>query len=267
MITAIVQARMGSTRLPGKIMMKVRDKPLLYYIINQIRHSKKINKLVIATTDTQQDDQIIKFVNLYDVEAFRGNEENVLDRYYQCAKKYDADIIVRITSDCPLIDPQLIDKCITEFENNNFDYFSNINKKEGETWTYHLSGFPMGFAVEVFTFDALEQAWKNAKKPSEKEHVTQFILNNPKLFRIGNIENYKDYSNIRLTVDHQIDFDLIKIVIEYFPEGEIFNIEKIMTFFNKNPHLQSLNSHLKFNEGFLKSLEKDETEKYNSINS
>ena len=258
MITAIIQARMGSTRLPGKVMMKIRDKPLLYYIINQILHSKKINKLVIATTDTLQDDQIVKFVNLYNVEIFRGNENDVLDRYYQCAKKYESDVIVRITSDCPLIDPNIVDKCIVEFENNNYDYFSNINKKEGEKWIYHLSGFPLGFAVEIFTFDTLEKAWKNATKNFDREHVTQYILDNPELFNIGNMENPNDYSDIRLAVDHQIDLDLIKNVIEHFPDNEIFTMEKIITFLNQNPQLKQMNSHLQFNEGYLKSLNEDE---------
>ena len=257
MITAIVQARTGSSRLPGKIMMTVRNKPLLHYVINQALHSKKINKLIIATTKTPQDDQIVRLVKSYNVDVFRGNEEDVLDRYYQCAKKYKADIIVRITSDCPLIDPNLIDKCITEFENNEYDYFSNINKKEGENWVYHLSGFPLGFAVEVFTYATLENAWKNAKKPSEREHVTQYILNNPKSFKMGNIENSSDYSDIRLAVDHKVDFDLVKIVIEHFPVNEIFTLEKIVAFINENPELKQINSHLQFNEGYLKSLEQD----------
>lgn len=248
---------MGSTRLPGKIMMTVRNKPLLHYVINQVLHSKKINKVIIATTEAPQDDQIVKLVNQYGVEVFRGNEKDVLDRYYQCAKKYNCDIIVRITSDCPLIDPNLIDKCITEFENNDYDYLSNVNKKEGENLVYHLNGFPLGFAVEVFTFGALENAWKNAKKPSEREHVTQYIPNNPKSFKIVSIENSKDYSDIRLAVDHQIDFDLVKIVIEHFPENEVFNLEKIVSFLNKNPQLKQMNSHLQFDEGYLKSLEED----------
>lgn len=262
MITAIIQARMNSTRLPGKIMMSVKNKPLLHYVINQVLQSKKINKLIVATTNSPQDDQVVKFTDLYGVEVFRGSEEDVLDRYYQCAKKYNADIIIRITSDCPLIDPHLIDKCITEFEKNQFDYFSNIHKKDGNEWIYHLSGFPLGFAVEVFTFTVLEKAWNSAKKLSEKEHVTLYILNNPSLFKIGNMENHDDYSDIHLAVDHKVDFDLVKTVIEHFPDNVIFNLEKIVTFLNKNPKLKQINSNIKFNEGYLKSLKEDKiTEK------
>jgi spore coat polysaccharide biosynthesis protein SpsF len=257
MIVAIIQARYGSTRLPGKILMEINHKPILYYVINQVQNSKKIDNLVIATPKKTQDDQIAKLVDSYGVEVFRGSENDVLDRYYQCAKNYNADIIVRVTSDCPLIDPNLIDRCIMEFEKNEYDYISNTNKLEDDSWIYHLNGFPLGFGVEVFSFDALEKAWKNAKKPSEREHVTQYIPNNPKMFKIGVIENSDDFSDIHLSIDHKLDFNLIKIVIEHFPDHEIFNLEKIISFFEENPHLKQINSHISFNEGYLKSLKED----------
>ncbi len=258
MIVAIIQARYGSTRLLGKILMKINNKSLLYYVINQVQHSKKIDKIVVATTKKTQDDSVVKLMDSSNVEVFRGSENDVLDRYYQCAKNYGASSVVRITSDCPLIDPTLIDRCIMEFQNADYDYISNTNKLEGNSWIYHLNGFPLGFAVEVFTFDALERAWKNAKKPSEREHVTQYIPNNPKLFKIGVIENSNDFSDIHLAVDHQVDFDLVKIVIENFPDDEIYNLEKIISFFEDNPHLKLINSHIPFDEGYLKSLEEDE---------
>jgi spore coat polysaccharide biosynthesis protein SpsF len=257
MIVAIIQARYGSIRLPGKILMKINNKSLLHYVINQVQNSKKIDNLVVATTKKTQDDKVAKLVDSYDVKVFRGSENDVLDRYYQCAKFFDADIIVRITSDCPLIDPTLIDRCIVEFQNSDYEYISNVNKLEGDSWIYHLNGFPLGFAVEVFTFDALERAWKNAKKPSEREHVTQYIPNNPKLFKIGVIENSNDFSDIHLAVDHQVDFDLVKLVIDNFPDGEIYDLEKIISFFEQNPHLKQINSHIRFDEGYLKSLEED----------
>ena len=257
MIIAIIQARYGSTRLPGKILMKIKNKSLLYYGINQVRHSNKIDKIVVATTKKTQDDQVAKLSASYDVEVYRGNENDVLDRYYQCAKIFNADTIVRITSDCPLIDPALIDRCIMEFQNADYDYISNANKLEKDSWVYHLNGFPLGFAVEVFTFNALERAWKDAKKPSEREHVTQYIPNNPKLFKIGSIENFNDFSDIHLAIDHQADFDLVKLVIEHFPDGEIYNLEKIISFFEDNPHLKLINSHIPFDEGYTKSLEED----------
>ena len=265
MNTAIIQARMGSTRLPGKIMMSVRDKPLLHYVINQVLQSKKIDKLIIATTNLPQDDEIVKFVDLYGIKVFRGSEEDVLDRYFHCAKELNLDIIVRITSDCPLIDPEIIDRCIEKFENENLDYLSNTNKQIDDDWIYDPCGFPSGFAVEVFTFNALENAWKNAKKLSDREHVTQYILDNPKKFKIGGLENQENFSDLRLTLDHQVDFDLIKLVIENFPDGEIYNLKKIISFFEDNPHLKLINSHIPFDEGYTKSLEEDKiTEKNHS---
>lgn len=248
---------MGSSRLPGKVMMEVRGKPLLYYIINQVKHSKKLDNLVIATTTLQEDDKIVNYVELLEENVFRGSSENVLDRYYQCATKFKADVIVRVTSDCPLIDPEVIDKCICEFEKSNLDYLSNINRKEGSKWIYHPSGFPLGFAVEVFKYITLERAWKKAKKPSEKEHVTQYILNNPNEFKIGNVENFEDQSDIRLTVDYMVDFQVVKAVIENF-KGEIFSMKKVTSFINKNSHLKQMNSNIPFNEGYLKSLKEDE---------
>jgi spore coat polysaccharide biosynthesis protein SpsF len=254
MYTAIVQARMGSTRLPGKIMMSVRDKPLLHYNIRQVLQSKKIEKLIIATTDLPQDDKIVKFVDLYGIEVFRGNEEDVLDRYFHCAKEFKLDVIVRITSDCPLIDPEIIDECVKKFENGNFDYLSNVHKKIDGDWIYDPCGFPHGFAVEVFTFNALENAWKNAKKSSDREHVTQYILDNSKKFKIGGLENQENFSDLRLTLDYQVDFNLIKIIIEKFPINEIFTLKKIVSFFNNSPEFKKINSNIPFNDGYLKSL-------------
>ena len=257
MYTAIVQARMGSTRLPGKIMMSVRNKPLLHYHINQVLQSKKIDKLIIATTNLPQDDEIVKFVNLCGIEVYRGNEDDVLDRYFHCAKELKLDVIIRISSDCPLIDPEIIDKCVKKFENENFDYLSNVHKKINGNWIYDPCGFPSGFAVEVFTFNALENAWKNAKKLSDREHVTQYILDNPKKFKIAGLENQENFSDLRLTLDYQVDFDLIKIIIEKFPINEIFTLKKLVSFFKNYPELKEINANIPFNDGYLKSLIKD----------
>ena len=259
MVVAIIQARSGSIRLPGKILMKIQNKPILYYVINQVQHSKKITKIIVATTKNKQDDQIVNFSSSFGIDIFRGDENDVLDRYYQCAKELSSKIFVRITSDCPLIDPNLIDCCIDEFTKNNYDYFSNIHKKDGNLWTYNPSGYPMGFAVEVFSFDALKTAWINSKKLSEREHVTLYILNHPEKFKIGNIENTIDHSDIRLTLDHKEDFDLIKIVIEHFPKNEIFNLQKIISFIENKPKLKNINSKHDFNEGLVRSLKEDKT--------
>ena len=266
MIVAIIQARFGSTRLPGKILMEINNKSILNYVINQVQHSKKVDKIVVATTKKTQDDIIVNLMDSSNVKVFRGSETDVLDRYYQCAKNCNASVIVRITSDCPLIDPNLIDRCILEFQNSNYDYVSNTNKLEKNSWIYHLNGFPLGFAVEVFTFDALERSWKDAKKLSEREHVTPYISNNLKLFKIGSIENNGDFSDIHLAVDNQVDFDLVKLVIEHFSDDEIYTLEKIISFFEHNPDLKLINSHIPFDEGYLKSLQEDKFSEKNNSN-
>lgn len=258
MVSAIIQARMTSSRLPKKVMLRVKGKPLIYYLVNQIKNSKKLTKIIIATTTNKEDDEIVEYIKSLNIDVFRGSESDVLDRYYKCAQFYNEKIIVRITSDCPLIDPIVIDECIQKFEDGNFDYVSNINKKIEDKWMYHPSGFPMGYAVEVFNFDALKKSWQNAKKPSEREHVTQYILNNPMTFQIGNVEHSEDYSDIRLTVDHKIDYDLIKIIMEALDmHKRVVHLDEIIKFLDDNPELKKINAHIRYDEGFLKSLEND----------
>ena len=258
MIVAIIQTRMDSTRLPGKVMLPVKGKPLIYYVINQLRTCKKLSKIVIATTDEKNDDVIVDYAKSLTVDIFRGNSEDVLDRYYKCAKFTNAKIIVRVTSDCPLIDPCIVDTCINKFQTENFDYLSNTCKKIDGKWIHHPNGFPSGLGVEVFSFDTLERAWSNAKKPSEREHVTPYILNNPDSFHIGFIENSTDLSGLRLTVDHMVDYELIKTIIEAFQENEVFTMDKITNFLNQNPQLKQINDNIQFNEGYLKSIKEDE---------
>ncbi|MEM3172006.1 MAG: glycosyltransferase family protein, partial [Candidatus Nitrosotenuis sp.] len=231
------QARMGSTRLPGKVMMPIKGKPLLYYVINQIKHSKTIPNHIIATTKLQQDDVIANYAKTQNVLVFRGNQEDVLDRYYQCAKQYGIDTIVRISADSPLIDFEIIDLCVNKFRKNGFDYLGNTIEKINDVWKETYNGFPIGFAVEVFTFEALESAWRNAKKPSDREHVTEYIWQNPQIFKLGNITNTENLSNIRLVVDYKSDFELIKKIIEQFEDNEIFTTHKVIELINKNPKL------------------------------
>ena len=180
MIGCIIQARMGSTRLPGKVLKDAgNNKPVLYYIIDQLQHCKSFSNIVVATTTLDEDDPIVQFCNDKNIVCFRGNPTDVLDRYYQCAKKYSFSTIMRMPSDKPLLDPELVDRVISFFNNNNYDYVT----------TFLILTFPIGTEVEVFSFEALELAWKNAKLPSEKEHVTPYFYNNPTLFKIFNIQN------------------------------------------------------------------------------
>jgi len=258
MITAIIQTRMGSKRLPGKVMMLMRGKPMLYYVINQVKNCNKVNKIIVATTTLKEDETICKYVKSLKCDIFRGSLSDVLDRYFQCAKEHKVKTILRVTSDDPLVDPNLIEKCIDKFESGNYDFVGSNIKKIGKNWIYDSNGFPNGIGMEVFTFDALKKAWQNAKKQSEREHVSPFIIKNPKLFKLGNIKNEKNYSNFRVTVDHKEDFKVVKKIIEYFQENEIFIMEKVVSFLKQNEEIKKINSKFPFMEGYLKSI-RDET--------
>ena len=246
MIGCIIQARMGSSRLPGKALMKSDSgKPLLYYVINQLRYCSKVKNLVIATTTNQEDDEIEKFANDNSVNIFRGKEKDVLDRYFQCAKKYSFSTIVRITADCPLIDPQIVDKVIGKFFSGNYDFATNTLTRT----------FPIGTDVEVFSFSALNRAWENTQLPSEREHVTPY-LRKEENFKIINVENDKNISNLRLTVDRIEDFELIKQILNNISINPI-HLEDVLELFSRKPELIEINKHINHNEGFNKSLEED----------
>ena len=249
MIGCIIQARTGSTRLPGKTMMSIDENDtVLSFGIKQVKSSKIIEKIVIATTDLPEDDLIVEYMKKLNVPCFRGKSKDVLDRYYQCAKKFDFSIIVRITSDCPLIDPLIIDDVISYFlKNNEYDYVSNVHP---------ITTFPDGTDVEVFSFKTLEKSWKEAKKPSEREHVTPYIYTCKK-FHLGNVKNLKDLSNLRWTVDHEEDLDLIKEIVRKISKRPIL-MSDILDLFSKSPHLKDINNGIKPNEGYLKSLKEDE---------
>jgi spore coat polysaccharide biosynthesis protein SpsF len=231
---------MGSTRLPGKVMMSIKNHPLMYYVMNQIKKCEN-TKILVATSTSKKDDLIENYIKKLNFEVFRGNENDVLDRYYQCAKKNSAKIIVRISADSPFIDHKIIKECINKFEKNDFDYLSNTIKKINNVWVEHFNGFPKGYAVEIFQFSALERAWKESFEPSDREHVTEYIWKHPQIFKLGNYENKVDYSNYRLVVDYPNDFKLIKEIIKNFPENTIFSLNNIIKFLENNPKLVKIN--------------------------
>ena len=254
MLGCIIQARMGSFRLHGKVMMKVDGiNPIIYYVINQVKNSKYLEKIVVATTDLKEDDIIEKYLNNLSIPYFRGKANDVLDRYYQCAKKFSFSEIVRITSDNPLIDPNIIDSVIKKFLLSKCDYATNTLPRT----------FPYGTELEVFSFSALENAWKNAKLPSEREHVTPYIRKNKKKFRIENVTHSKDLSNFIWTVDRIEDFRLIQKIVSKIKNRPIL-LQDILQLFQNEPDLRKINVENKPEEGYLKSLENDK--KYFSNN-
>ena len=245
----ITQARTGSTRLPGKVLMEINETPLLKIHLDRLKKSKKVDKIIVATTDNEADNIIEDLATEWGYEVFRGSENDVLDRFYQAVKKITPSWVVRVTSDCPLIDPMLVDKVIEVTQLKNKDYGSNVIDET----------FPDGQDVEVFKFSALEMAWKCAKKESDREHVTPYIRNNSNLkgesvFSSLSYKNDFDYSKIRITVDEPDDFELINKIIKNlgFNKSWLEYTEYII-----NNKLTEINGNIIRNEGYLKSLKND----------
>ena len=246
MIDVIIQARMGSSRLPGKVLMKLNGVSVLQCLINQLDYSKSLNRKIIATSTNEEDNVIFESAKTIGVDSFRGNDLDVLDRYYQCAKYFSVQHVVRITADCPLIDPQIVDKTIEFYKNNNFDYVNNFYKKT----------FPSGTEVEVFSFSTLEKVWKNAKKPSEREHVTSYIYTNPEQFSIGFIEYHEDLSNLHWTVDRTEDLNFVRALYSKIHKQPIL-LEDILNVIKDEPLILEINKNTNPKEGYLKSLQND----------
>lgn len=229
----IVQARMGATRLPGKPLKVVRGKTLLAYLIERLKRVKKADGIVIATTVQPEDLKIVEAAKEARVPYFCGSEEDVLDRYYQTAKREGAEVVVRVTGDCPLIDPAVIDEVIQFFLQGSFDYASNTLERT----------FPRGMDVEVFSFAALERAAKEAKAPEEREHVTPYLYRHPEIFSLGNLARADDQSRHRLTVDTQEDLILVSLLIEHLYPKE-FTLNDLLRALQENPEWEKINSHI-----------------------
>lgn len=239
-VGVIVQARMGSERLPGKILELIKEKPMLWHVVERIKAAKSIDQIVIATTKNPKDNVVEDLAKKEGWAFYRGSEENVLDRYYQAAEKFKIGIIVRVTGDCPLIAPEIIDACVENFKNENCDFISNFKND--------ASAFPRGLDVRVFSFFALKKANENAKEHYEKEHVTPYIENINNGFKIGNILHPKpEYcADFRLTVDYPEDLDLIrKIYNKFYAQGKIISVTEAISFLRNNPNIALINNKCK----------------------
>jgi len=236
-IAAIIQARMSSTRLPGKVLKELPFNSgitCLEQVIRRLKKSKKLNGIIIATTEEKEDDNIIGIAKKENVKYFRGSKENVLSRYYLTAKENNIDIIVRVTSDCPCIDPDIIDLAIDAHINKMADYTSNTL-----TRTY-----PHGLDVEIFNFSTLEEVYRKANKDYEKEHVTPYIYKNPQIFKINEIKAPKELyaPDIRITLDTEEDYALLCAVYDYlYSKNSYFNAYEIVNLFKEKPWLKLIN--------------------------
>ena len=245
---AIIQARFGATRLPGKVLLKVLDKTILEYVIERVKRAETIEKVIVATTTKKDDSKVAGLAEGLGVGLFRGSEDDVLDRFYHAAKACNMKHIVRITADCPLIDPEVIDMVVNRYFDSEADYCANAVART----------FPDGEDVEVFSFSALKDAWESARLPSEREHVTPYLRNNPNRFKLVDLIQDRDLSEKRWSLDRQEDFLFIKTVLEeLYPLNPDFRMEDVLHFLELNPDVEKINRHIVNNEGYQKSLKED----------
>lgn len=234
-VVCVVQARVGSTRLPGKVLKKICDKTVLEHDIDRLRRIKNIDEIVIATTTLDKDNAIVSECERLGVKCFRGSEEDVLSRYYYAAKESNADVVVRITSDCPLIDPEISENIIRFYLNSmgKYDYVSNTLDRT----------YPRGLDTEVFSFSSLEKSFKEATSQRDREHVTPYIWDNNEIFKLTQYKNSKDYSYLRWTLDTDEDFKLIdKIYNLLYPNmNSKFKFENILNLYSEHPKLYDIN--------------------------
>ncbi len=243
MIAAIIQARLNSSRLKGKTLLKIQDKNLLQHLFSQLSYSTQIDRKIIATTIDKMDNEIEEFAKSENITCFRGDSLDVLDRYYQCAKFFNLETIVRISGDAPLIDPSIVDKTIQLFKKSDFEYVNNFNKNR----------FPVGTEVEVFSFSTLEKVWLNATKHSEREHVTSYIYNNPEKFSIGYLENTTNNSNLHWSVDRIEDLEFVGQIFKNIKKRPIL-LDDILKLLKEKPFLLDINKNIDPHEGYKKSL-------------
>lgn len=246
MIAAIIQARMGSTRLPGKVLKDVNGKPLLMYQVERVRASKLLDKVIVATSTLSKDDLISDFCKRNNIDCFRGSENDVLSRYYECAKEFQADIVVRLTADCPLSDPIVIDDVISLFQKEKADYAANTAPPK-------TTRFPDGSDVEVFSMQVLERAFIECKDIHDREHVTFYFWRYGNNFKTVQLTQNVDWSGYRFTVDYPEDFEVVEYVFQELEKrGSFGHLPEIIDIIDAAPEIKAKNAMHHFREGWKK---------------
>jgi spore coat polysaccharide biosynthesis protein SpsF len=249
-IAAVVQARMGSSRLPGKTLADIGGRPMLGRLVDRARLIPGVEQVVIATTDRPADAAILKFAEAEGLPALTGSEQDVLDRIYRAASRFGVSVIVRVTPDCPMLDPEVSGRVLAEFRrlDGGVDYVSNV----------HPPTFPDGLDTEVFSRNALEVAWREARLESDREHVTPYIWRQPERFRLANVANASDLSALRWTVDTAADVGFARAVYAALGgQSGVFGMDQVLQLLESRPELRLLNSGQRRNEGFERSLAAD----------
>ena len=245
---AILQARTSSTRLPGKVLKPLLGKPMLARQIERLKRARTLDELVVATSTDPSDDALEALSDAEGVACYRGSLDDVLDRFYRAALMRSPSHVVRLTGDCPLSDPVVVDRTVRFYEEGGFDYASNALEPT----------FPDGLDVEIFRFSALEEAWREARLPAFREHVTLFIYRHPERFRTGSYRNATNLAHLRWTVDEPSDYEFVKRVYEaLYPAKPEFGMEDVIRFIAAHPEACALNSGIGRNEGLARSLQRD----------
>lgn len=250
MIVGIIQARTGSSRLPRKILLKAAGKTMLEHMIERISNSKRLDKLVVATTTNQNDDVIVDLCKKLNIDCFRGSEEDVLSRYANASEFFNATTVVRLCSDSPLLDGSILDDVIDAYFSGNYDYVGNLEPGPRT--------FPDGLSVEIFSSKLLKQTNVHAKKPSEREHVTFYIWKHPEKFKLHRVDLKKNLSKFRFNLDYEEDYIFLKKIFEnFYPKNKHFSLEEIIDWLEQHPSLLKINSNITPNQGWNKAFEKD----------
>ncbi len=236
---ALVQARMSSSRLPGKVLKNINGKPMIAWVVERTLQAKSVDYVAVATTTDPADDAIENWCRESKTACYRGSMFDVLDRFYKAAKLYAADIIVRVTADCPVIDPQVIDETVAAYHSHEADFAANrLPPPWGRT-------YPIGLDTEVCRFSALERAWKEAKKAHEREHVMPFLYDVPDRFKVYQLNTSPDFGTLRWTVDTPEDLEFIRAVFEHLPDTESFTWLDVLAVTKQHPELNAINSDIK----------------------
>ncbi len=245
--TAILQGRIGSQRLPGKVFFPLVEKPVMQHVYERIRHCRNIDRIIIATTTRRKDDGIAALFEGLGVPVFRGSEADPLDRYHQAAGHYGVKHVVRIMADCPLVDPEVVDEVIEKYFSGDYDL------------SYLGGEFPTGLDVTVFSYAALEKCRNAARLQSEREHITAYMTHNPDQFNIGVFEKFKGLLHHRWVMDHPADYEFIKLVYKALYEpGKVFHSRDILKLLLEQPELSQINGWIPRDQGYLNAVEQDQ---------
>lgn len=236
---AIVQARMGSSRLPGKVLQDIHGKPMLAWVVERTRRAHLVDSVAVATTSESSDDAIEAWCRESTTACYRGSTFDVLDRFYQAARLFAADVVVRVTADCPVIDPDVIDETISAFNEHRVDFAANrLPPPWGRT-------YPIGLDTEVCRFSVLERAWKEAQAAHEREHVMPYLYDVPGRFKVFQLNTEPDYGSLRWTVDTPEDIEFIRRVFDFLPDMENFSWLDVLAVTRSHPELNKINAEIR----------------------